>query len=85
MSRAEVEAKVTNLLGKENLYSPYGNNLQGGIVLYEETGWVLKVNYQAGTPAPWVTNENGAAEHYPPMDETLLSYQIFRKNSPLAR
>lgn len=85
MSREEVETKVANLLGKENNYSLYGNNLQGGVVLYEETGWELKITYRAGTPAPWIINQNGVAEHYPPIDETLLHYEIFRKHLPLTR
>ena len=79
MKRADIEKQVDALLGQPRKYSPYGNSLRGGIVLYHDGGWILEVNYKAGVPAPWFENKDGKMEHYPPVDETLLEYKI-KKN-----
>ena len=79
MNREDVEKQVSTLLGQPQNYSPYGNNLRGGIVQYPDGDWILEVKYKAGAPAPWVENPDGSMQHYPPMDETLIEYTI-RKN-----
>ena len=76
MEREEVEEQIDAVLGKPNTYSPYGNNLRGGTVQYRDGIWVLEVVYKAGAPAPWVQNEDGTAQHYPPVDETIMEYKI---------
>lgn len=76
MKRSDVEQKVAALLEKPSAYSAYGNNLRGGIVEYRDAAWLLRVTYAAGTPAPWVIGPTGVAEHWPPKDETVLSYEI---------
>lgn len=77
MSREEIEAMIAASLGMQSTYSPYGNNLQGGTVLYRDGKRVLKITYKAGTPTPWVLNKDGIAQHHPPMDETVLNHEIF--------
>jgi hypothetical protein len=44
---------VAALLKTKMAYSPYGNSLRGGNVEYQDGGWVLRVSYKAGAPAPW--------------------------------
>ena len=78
MNREDVEKQVSALLGQQQQYSPYGNNLRGGDVQYRDGDWVLKVKYKAGAPAPWAENPDGSMQHYPPMDETVLEYKIER-------
>ena len=80
MPRAEAEAAIAHALGKERGdYSPYGNNLRGGTVEYKDaTGAVLEVVYKAGAPAPWVQRPDGVAEHYPPVDESVISSRVIR-------
>ena len=77
-NRAEVEQMVAALLKTKMAYSPYGNNLRGGIVEYEDGDWLLRVSYKAGAPAPWVAGSNGA-QHMAPIDETVLSYAVARR------
>lgn len=83
MTREAAEHAIAAALGKERSdYSPYGNNLRGGIVQYSDpTGAViLEVTYAPGSPAPWVIPPNGGpAEHYPPVDESVISFRILRK------
>jgi hypothetical protein len=76
MNRERVEDQVAALLRKQKSYSPYGNNLAGGTVAYRDGDWILEVVYKAGAPAPWVTLPDGSAQHYPPVDETVLEYKI---------
>ena len=79
MNREQVEEKVAAILGKQDTYSPYGNNLQGGTVQYRDGNCVLAVTYKAGAPAPWVDDGQGHVVHYPPIDETVFEYKIFRE------
>jgi hypothetical protein len=82
MTREQAEKSIAVALGKERSdYSPYGNNLRGGTVEYKDaTGLIiLEVIYAAGTPAPWVTRPNGVAEHYPPVDESVISFRTSRR------
>ena len=81
MPRARVEEQVASALGRENTYSPYGNNLPGGLVQYSDGIWVLEVTYKSGSPAPWVANKNGELEHLEPIDETLLAHRIYHSSS----
>ena len=78
MARAEVEKLVATALGKESEYSPYGNNLRGGTVVYtdERSGTRLEVDYNPGGPAPWVMRPDGVAEHLPPKDESVKSFRV---------
>ncbi len=78
MERQKVEDQVARLLSRTKQYSPYGNNLLGGIVDYRDGDWVLHVTYKAGAPAPWVKTLDGAMQHLPPMDETVVDYKIVR-------
>ena len=78
MSRKQVEDQVAVLLGTRKTYSPYGKNLKGGIVHYRDGDWVLEVVYKAGASAPWVRNEDGSMQHYPPVDETVMEYKKTR-------
>ncbi len=63
MNREQVEEKVAALLETQSTYSTYGNNLTGGTV-------------KAGAPAPWIIGEDGKAQHYPPVDESVLAFKI---------
>ncbi len=81
MARAEVEKKIAKLRGTPSAYSPYGNNLKGGLVEYLDRGWVLRVIYKSGSPAPWVVNKNGVAEHWPPIDESVLDLSVSKVSS----
>ena len=76
MNREQVEEKVAVLLGTPNTYSTYGNNLRGGTVRYRDGDWILKVEYEAGAPAPWIIEEDGKAQHYPAVDESVLAFKI---------
>jgi hypothetical protein len=76
MNRDDVERKVAVLLNTQKTYSPYGNNLSGGVVQYRDGQWILEIRYQAGSPAPWIKNADGTAEHNPPVDETVIEYKI---------
>lgn len=76
MNREEVENKIATILNEPKTYSPYMNNLQGGVVEYRDEDWVLEVKYKAGMPAPWVVKPDGTMEHYPPTDETVLECKI---------
>ncbi len=78
MPREKVEKLVTETLAIENNYSPYGNNLRGGVVEYKDKQWILEVTYNPGSPAPWVINKQGVAEHYPPVDETVKSFRLYK-------
>ncbi len=78
MNREQVEEKVAALLGKQKTYSPYGNNLRGGTVRYRDEDWVLEIVYKAGAPAPWIMTKDGKAQHYPPVDESVLEFKIER-------
>jgi len=80
MERARVEELVANALGTTKNYSPYANNLRGGVVEYSEGSCVLEVTYRSGAPAPWVINAQGVAEHYPPIDETVISFRKHEKD-----
>lgn len=77
--REEAEKRIAAALGKPSTYSPYGNNLRGDTVEYTDGTIVLEVVYKAGTPAPWVTMPDGGAEHYPPVDESVISFRYVRK------
>lgn len=79
MSRSEVEKRVAAALGTESGYSAYGSNLRGGLVAYRDGMWTLNVIYKPGTPAPWVVNQDGVAEHLPPIDESVLSIDVKRE------
>jgi hypothetical protein len=76
MKREKVEVQVATLLSKPNSYSPYENNLQGGIVKYHDGEWVLEIKYKAGAPAPTIINKEGKAQGYPPIDETIIEFKI---------
>jgi len=76
MKREKVEDQVAALLGQQRSYSPYGNNLTGGAVTYRDGNWTLEVVYKAGAPAPWIRLTDGSAQHYRPVDETVLDYNI---------
>jgi hypothetical protein len=78
MERQKVEDQIAALLARTTKYSPYGNNLLGGIVEYRDGDWILRVTYKAGAPAPWVKSSDGAMQHLPPMDETVVEYKIER-------
>lgn len=78
MLREKVEKLVAETLAIENNYSPYGNNLGGGIVEYKDRQWILEITYNPGAPAPWVINKQGIAEHYLPIDETVKSYRLYK-------
>jgi hypothetical protein len=77
--RSTVEKQLADLLGKPNAYSPYGNNLQGGVVQYRNGDWLLEVTYKAGSPAPTIINQDGKTEGYPPIDETVIDHKIRKR------
>lgn len=81
MNREEVEKQISLLFKKPMTYSPYNNNLEGGIVVYKNEGWILEVTYKSGLPAPIVINANGIGQGYPPIDETVSSYRIKRSKN----
>lgn len=76
MSRLDLETRVAALLGTPNAYSPYGNNLAGGMVSYRSGDCELQVTFAPGAPAPQVAVAGKGVEHLPPMDETVLSYTL---------
>lgn len=78
MERQKVEDQVARLLSRTKQYSPYGNNLLGGIVEYRDGDSVLHVTYKAGAPAPWVKISDGAMQHLAPMDETVVEASACR-------
>lgn len=78
MSRSEVENLVATALSKKSDYSPYGNNLEGGVVKYTDSSMVLEVTFERGAPAPRFLNGNGDSEDRPPIDETVKSFRLFR-------
>jgi len=79
MNREQVEQQVAAILGAQHAYSPHGNNLQGGTARYRDGDCVLTVTYKAGAPAPLFIDDQGQGGHYPPIDETVLEYRIFRR------
>jgi hypothetical protein len=81
MRRLKVEEVIAQRLQKINTYSPYGNNLRGGMVAYQSENCTLNITYKAGTPAPWVRGAGSApAVHYPPVDESVQSHVLFVNN-----
>ena len=76
MQRQQVEDRVASLLSRPKQYSLYGNNLRGGVVQYRDGDWVLEVKYNAGAPAPWIETTDGAMQHLPPIDETIMEYKL---------
>jgi hypothetical protein len=78
MERSEVEKKVAQALGKESRYTPYNDNLQGGVVAYADGRWILRVSYGPGAVAPWVVNANGVAEHYAPVESKVIKYELIQ-------
>ena len=78
MKREQVEKQVAVILGRENTYSAYGNNLLGGTTQYRDGDWVLAVTYKADAISYMIKDNQGRAGCYPPIDETLLDYKIFR-------
>jgi hypothetical protein len=76
MARAEVEAKVAAALGQQDQYSPYVNNLRGGLVVYKDGAARLRVPYLPGSPAPTVINAQGVGEHMQPIDETVGTVEL---------
>lgn len=79
MTRSDVEQKVAASLGQESHYSPYANNLAGGVVAYRDGNWILRVTYQQGSPAPRVINAAGVGEHMLPIDEKVLSFTLIKR------
>ncbi len=78
MERLDVEKRVAQALGKESRYTPYNDNLQGGVVAYADGRWILRVTYGPGAVAPWVVNAKGVAEHYAPVDSKVLKYELIQ-------
>jgi len=79
IERARVESIIAEALNTENKYSPYGNNLQGGIVQYTDGRFILEIKYKAGAPAPYIKDKQGNAVHFPPTDETVESIKFYKK------
>lgn len=79
MEREKVESMIAEALNTENKYSPYGNNLSGGIVKYTDGSYILEIKYMAGAPAPYVKDAQGVVIHYPLIDETVESIKIYKK------
>jgi len=75
LDRTTIEAKLGKLLGKE-----YGYNIYTQATHREETyilddKWELHVQYEGGTPAPWV-QEGGNLVHMPPEDSHVVDFEI---------
>jgi hypothetical protein len=79
MKREEAEKLIAATLNnQDNEYSLYANNLRGGIVEYTQGSCVLAVTYAAGSPAPRVLNQQNKAVHYLPIDETVITFRVYK-------
>lgn len=76
MERADVEEKVAAITGKESDFSPYRSDLKGGVVVYRDGAWTMRVTYQSGSPAPWVINAQGVGEHLQGIPEKVLKFEF---------
>lgn len=70
-----VELAFARLRDGESGYSPYGNNLRGGRVVYVAGDCRIEVTYRAGAPAPWMRQPDGSMVHHPPIDETVIAWR----------
>ena len=78
MERSKVEKLIASALDKQSTYSPYGNNLYGGVVKYTDGVVVIEVTYNAGAPAQSIVRSDGTVQGYPPVDETVKSFRIYK-------
>jgi hypothetical protein len=85
MPRLEAERRISAAIGEPSNYSPYANNLSGGTSKYESRNCTLTVTYAAGAPAPTVSTQDGGTVHMLPKDETVLNFELTRKNSSSLR
>jgi hypothetical protein len=85
MPRLEAERRISAAIGEPNEYSPYAINLSGGTTTYESRNCTLTVTYAAGAPAPTVSTQDGGTVHMLPKDETVLNFELTRKNSSSLR
>lgn len=81
MDRQKVEEQVAKVLSRPNQYSPYGNNLTGGIVQYPDGDWVLEVKYKAGSPGPLVKTPDGKVQGYPPVETHGCAWAPLRRHA----
>ncbi len=81
MPRAEVEKRVADALHTESTYNVYEGSTVNvdQTITYTDGVGTLEVVYNHGSPAPWVTNASGVAEHYPPVDQTVKSFKYVPK------
>lgn len=79
MDRAAAEELIARHLKTTSQYTPYRSDLATEeTVTYSDGSVVLEVAYSPGTPAPWVINTEGVAEHYAPIDATVKSFRTYR-------
>ncbi len=78
MPREEAEKLIAAALKRESTYVPYGTNLDGGTVVYDDPNGRtrLEVVYDRGVPAPWEVQPDGTAIHRAPIDESVKSFRI---------
>ena len=75
MKRLDAERIIADATGVKSKYDLYAMDASRE-VRYRDGTTVLVVRYKPGSPAPWVKMPDGHAEHLPPMDGEVLSWEF---------
>lgn len=80
MKRLEAERVIAEATGVKSRYDLHAMDTSRE-VRYRDGSTVLVVRYKPGSPAPWIATPDGAAQHLPPVDGEVLSWE-FRQETP---
>ena len=75
MKRAELEKLVAEATGVASKYRVHTMHDERE-ARYQDGTTVLIVKFKPGFPAPWRRTPDGGAEHMPPMDATVESWEL---------
>ncbi|MFA6174760.1 MAG: hypothetical protein WC701_13945 [Kiritimatiellales bacterium] len=74
-TRLDAERIIADATGVKSKYDLYAMDTSLE-VRYQDGSTVLLVHYKPGSPAPWVTTPDGHAQHLPPIDGEVLSWEF---------
>ena len=80
MKRLEAERVIAEATGVKSGYDLHAMDTSRE-VRYRDGSTVLVVRYKPGSPAPWIATPDGGAQHLPPVDGEVLSWE-FRQEAP---
>jgi len=76
MKRSVLESNIAKYIELESNYSSQNPTESSTSATYVIDSINLVVKYQAGLPAPYVMEKNGSITHFPPIEQTVLSWKI---------